>query len=119
MPYGSISEPTHRLLEERAKQANIPLEKIGINPDMPSIPDRIPETLVEITIIIEGALDEEFYLNTIYGVNVVDWIVEELKAETETPKPSFSNWEVILSSVVCEDAGETLYRQSSWDGVGD
>lgn len=113
MPYGTISQATEELLKRRAGEGNIPVEKLGLDPEMPSIPDRIPDNLFAISVIVNGALDEDFYVLTDYEVNIADWIAEDLRetarVQESTPN-AIEDWEVLVTEVVYEDAGPVRYR---------
>jgi len=91
MPYGSVSEETREYVEKRAGEGNVSIEKLEL------------ETSDEVTISIiwEGALDEEFDMAYSYAVNVADWIAE-LLYETY---PDNSDWEILVSQ-----NGDTIYR---------
>jgi len=105
MPYGSVSEETRELLYVRAHQGNLETDKLGLNPDVDyDDPESWPPNLYEISIIVQGALDEEFYVVTDYEVNIADWIAEDLRDNEYV-----SDFVVMVHEVMYEDAGILKY----------
>lgn len=118
MPYGTISEQSRAYIEYRARQSGIDLEKLGLEPEMPDLESEadevpIPDNLYEISVIYAGALDESFYVQSDYEVNIADWLAElcrnDVANETQS---SSSSWEVIVTEYAHEDAGAVRYRVS-------
>lgn len=124
MPYGSVLETTRKWLTKRATESNISMDKLGLEPDMSfeEYEDQsAPDNLYEISVIYGGALDEEFYVQTIYEVNIADWIAEQCAIESRrngTPGEPLEQWEIIVSEYAFEDAGTVRYRVSSEDYTG-
>lgn len=113
MPYGSMHETTREYLIKRAQQSSVPLEKLGFDPDMSfeeSLEEDVhaPDNLYQISVIFDGALDEEFYVQTDYEVNIADWIAEQC-AEEATHNEGAS-WEIIVQEYAYEDAGPVRYK---------
>jgi len=90
MPYGSISEDMREHIESRAKDGNV-FERIELEPSLCETPEYcermenclcfIPGILT-VSIIVEGALDEEFDIKSGgYESNIADWIAEKLDSE--------------------------------------
>jgi hypothetical protein len=105
MTYGSVSEETKELLYLRAHQSNLETDKLGLNPDFDyEDPESWPPNLYEISIIVQGALDEEFYVVTDYEVNIADWIAEDLRDNNA------GDFDVMVNEVMYEDAGILKYR---------
>lgn len=132
MTYGSMHDTTRVYLIERAKQSNITLDKLGLDPDLsfeeaPGDEVAIPDNLYQISVIYGGALDEEFYVQTIYEVNIADWLAEQCSLESQKNyelsvragiehddsslvAPAPESWEVIVQEYAYEDAGPVHYR---------
>jgi len=104
MPYGIASSNTIEVLEDRSGQANIDFDKLGVEPEFDIENDDL-DGIYQLSIIIGGALDEEFYIKTIYEVNIADWLAEDLR-DSKIEEP----WEIIVSEVAYEDAGTVRYR---------
>jgi hypothetical protein len=101
MPYGFVSDDTRTYIMNRAEQSNVS-EKVKLESEA--------EDAYQVSVIFEGALDEEFAVDQPYAVNICDWIGELLFETCDTPF-----WEVILSD--CN--GEKVYgisgdRDGSW-----
>lgn len=107
MPYGTPSAETVELLHLRAHQGNLETDKLGLNPEVDyDEPESWPENFYDISIIIDGALDEEFSLVTDYEVNIADWIAESLRDDPEVD----CSWAVMVHEVMYEDVGILKYQ---------
>jgi hypothetical protein len=118
MPVGTIHKTTRELIERRAKQSNIELSRLGLEPDMDTwlddegnIKAELPDNLYAITVIFGGALDEEFFVWTDYEVNIADWIAEQCAEESR--KQGGEQWEVLVTEWIPDDAGPLRYRTAS------
>lgn len=91
MPYGSISDDVRAFVEMRARQNNV-IDRIILEADYcengneyPCDADcacEIPDFFRTVSIIVGGALDEEFsIISGGYEVNIADWISEHLSSE--------------------------------------
>lgn len=99
MPYGTIHPETEAYVLMRAEQSNVS--------------DRIkcedPDGDFTISVIVGGALDEEFSISANgYEVNVADWIAE-LLTETVTDE----SWSVY---VYPENDNTAVYRVDNYSG---
>ena len=130
MTYGSISPTTETYLKLRAAKENIPWEKINIDPEWDkcenancgdiSIMDEgcedcdggeiQPEFLRMVSIIYSGALDEEFYIDDLYSINVCDWLAEQLTLQGNRYG---EEWEVILTIPYPENS-EVIYTVNNY-----
>lgn len=105
MPYGTPSVETVETLHLRAHQGNLDTDKLGLNPEIDyEKPESWPPNFYEISVIIGGALDEEFYVVTDYEVNMADWIAESLRDSHVT------DFSVMVHEVMYEDAGILKYQ---------
>lgn len=96
------------MIRERARRSNIGEANLALEPEN----EENQKFLV--TVLIQGAVDDEFYLgDTIYEVNVADWIAENLQGLGEL-NSDVEDWEVLVT-VDNFGAGETHYRISSED----
>lgn len=91
MPYGTIADTTREYVEQRAKESGVSVEKLAIE----------ESEEVTISVIYEGALDEEFDMAYHYAVNVADWIAEDLSRMN-------GSWLITVTQY-----GDELYRVSN------
>jgi hypothetical protein len=108
MPYGCISEDMRKYIEKRAKEGNV-FERFTLEPALCETPEicELAENclcfipgIMTVSIIIEGALDEEFEIQANgYEANIADWIAEKLDSE------KIRDYWVLVSD--CE--GNTVY----------
>jgi hypothetical protein len=113
MTYGCISDDMRKHIEKRIAESKtirpVVLEvnycqNDGCYPCDMDCECPIPDGLFTISIIIEGALDEEFdIISGGYEANVADWIVEKLNSE------NVGNYWVIVSDYW----GDTVYSVES------
>lgn len=62
-----------------------------------------------VAVIFGGALDEEFpFWDSMYAVNVADWLAEQ--CAEESARQGGEDWEIIVSEYIPDDAGSVLYR---------
>lgn len=130
MPYGIMQESTRELITRRAAQSGIPIERLGLDPDFDKWYDDkgepkggtfaeigalFPDNLYEISVIFGGALDESFYVETDYEVNIADWIAEQCREESD--KQGGEQWEIIVSSYMHDDCGPVRYRVTDESSV--
>jgi len=109
MPYGTPSVETVECLHLRAHQGNLDTDKLGLNPEIDyEKPESWPPNFYEISIIVGGALDEEFYVVTDYEVNMADWIAESLRDDPNMVEGE--TWQVMVHEVMYEDAGILKYQ---------
>lgn len=111
MPYGIISEGTKRFVEMRAEQNNVS-GRINLEPVLclngnegvcAYICGCVTSGIFTVSIIIEGALDEEFEIFAGgFESNIADWIQEYLFSEQVT------DYLILVS-----DNGETVVRIES------
>ena len=112
MPYGCISEDMRAHIELRASQGNV-LGRFTLEPNLcetPEICERAENCLcfvpgiLTVSIIVEGALDEEFDIQANgFEVNIADWIAEKLDSE------NVGDYWVLVS----DDDGNTRYSVES------
>lgn len=115
MPYGTIRQITKDHLLARAKDSGLMEVDLGIEPEWDEESNEpLPDNLYEIAVIYGGGLDESFYIQTDYEVNIADWVAEMLKQESEADA-DHADWSVIVSTVTLNDTSETHYRVSSDD----
>jgi hypothetical protein len=118
MTYGIINAQTRDWITHRAEQSGIELDRLGLDAGAPEcgLPGHeevfIPDNLYEISVMFEGALDEEFLVQTDCEVNIADWIAEGCRA-TSMLLGGERNWEVIVTEYAHDDAGPQRYRVSS------
>jgi hypothetical protein len=114
MTYGTMLVTTRIYVEERAKEANIAFEDLGIDPEWYETEEGhiIPEFVREIAVIYGGALDETFYLDAKYAHEVCNWIADQCRECAV--EDDGESWTVILSVPGYEDS-ETIYKVSSDD----
>lgn len=120
MTYGIISDETREHIEERAAESNlfgvIRLETVHSDECASYLSDDITgescacdcsdEPVYSLSIIVNGALDEEFDIRARgYHSNVADWVAELLRETLDTVF-----WEVLISdsegNTVCRVSGE-------------
>lgn len=90
MSYGTISPEVKAFVEMRAKQGNV-FERFELEPQLCTNDHEYPcdvecgcyvEGISTVSIIVEGALDEEFEIKGGgYEVNIGDWISEFMFSE--------------------------------------
>jgi len=90
MPYGTISPEVKNFVEMRARQGNV-FGRFELEPQTCEFPDDCEKAencicfvpgLSRISIIVEGALDEEFEIRGGgFEVNIADWISEFMFCE--------------------------------------
>jgi hypothetical protein len=102
-------------IENRAKEDGLEVDVLGLDVETPEPIEGVAhEGYHEFTIIIEGAVDEEFVAYTIYEVNIVDWVAEQLREELNEA----ADWEVVVYPLTRHDGDSPSYRLTSW-GEGD
>jgi hypothetical protein len=113
MTYGCISDDMRKHIESRAKDGNV-FGRFTLEPEWCGNQHEYPcdmecgcfepEDLMSVSIIIEGALDEEFDIESGgFEVNIADWIVEKLISE------KVGNFWVLVS----DGEGNTRYSAQS------
>lgn len=112
MTYGCISDDMRKHIEKCAKDGNV-FDRFELEPQTCANENEFPCDIVcecfapgilTVSIIIEGALDEEFDIKSGgYEVNIADWIAEKLESET------IRNYWVLVS----DDEGNTRYSVES------
>lgn len=108
MTYGTPSPETVELLHLRAHQSGLDTDKLGLNPEIDyEKPESWPPNFYSISIIVGGALDEEFDVVTDYEVNMADWIAESLRDDANIMA---EDWSVMVHEVMYEDAGILKYQ---------
>lgn len=85
MSYGVCSTDTRAWIERRADQSGLTMTQIDIESES--------EYSLLLSIIFEGALDEEFNVGSDYASTVADWVVELLRDQYPTKE-----WEVMLNT---------------------
>lgn len=106
--YGSISDEMRSWIEKRAKEGNV-FERFELEPSLCESPENCEQAescicfvpgILTVTVIVEGALDEEFHIRSGgFEVNIADWIAEKLELE------GITNFWVLVS----DGEGNTLY----------
>ncbi len=70
-----------------------------------------PEFMREVYVVFAGAIDEIFYMDDLYAVNVADWLAEDcVRIANETGE----DWEVKVF-IPGDDSQELIYKVSSLD----
>lgn len=134
MPYGTMHTLTNEWIKQRATHSGILIAQLGLEPDLDFLECEgheslsgaignveycdgscrstrdVPDDLHEITVIFGGALDESFYVQTDYEVNIADWIAEQCRHEAE--KQDDETWEIIVTRPTFNDSAEdtVIYR---------
>lgn len=116
-----VSETLNQVCEQLAKVATVDTRQreaidaiqscVAILEDYSSdcICDGSGQDCYDIAVIVEGGLDEDFSVKTIYEVNIADWIAELLQEQASAQ--GFGSWEVIVTE--SGDSGVVRYRCSS------
>jgi hypothetical protein len=132
MTYGHMLAATRQYVETRAVGENIELEKLGLEPEWQECHSCIdsdtcldgecedgsirPRFLREIAITYNGCLDETFYLDDLYAVNVADWLAEQCRELAEATDDY--SWEIVVTIPHPDDSTE-IYKVSSEDEFND
>jgi hypothetical protein len=104
----TMYQSTREYLETRATQSGLSWEQVVGNEQEDTDPAAV------VAVIFGGALDEEFCLwDTMYAVNVADWLAEQ--CAEESARQGGEDWEIIVSEYSYEDVGSVLYRISDTD----
>lgn len=103
MTYGGIGSDTREYVLKRAEQSNV-LDRIDLESEA--------DDAYLLSVIIDGALDEEFCVGQPYAANVADWVAELLRETVDT-----AFWEVTLcqggnNEDVC---GDEVYRTAGYE----
>ena len=113
MPYGTITKFTREYLTKRAAESNIALDKLGLDYEFPEEESELEklDNWYEISVIFEGALDEEFYVVTDYEVNIADWVAETCRDEHEKSQDKLG-WSVTVfrADTGDDDDPTVIYR---------
>lgn len=104
MPYGIMHDETKKYILDRASRDNITPKKLHLEPDEGANPTR----LVEVSIVIDGTLDEEFTIGSLYAVNVADYLGEHLN-EIKS-KHDIADWSVEVYAALRTDGDSPIYR---------
>jgi hypothetical protein len=115
-----LSQEVRDHIEARMQQSNVDPKKVGLD-----VEDLEPGKMYrEVVGIYGGALDEEFFLDGIYEVNVADWLAEFYEGIALT-SGSNEDWQVEVYEAFCgpEDlegnsyiqVDNLIYRKSSDD----
>lgn len=107
MTYGHMHETTKEYLVRRATESNISLFKLNLEPDEGDRAE-VPNRLVDVSIVIDGGLDEEFTVGALYAVNIADWIGEQLNGIKS--QHSIEDWSVEVYNTVRHDGDSPIYR---------
>lgn len=70
-----LRDTTFTLLKERAEQGNLEVEKLGLRPS------EITDDTFFFVVWFDDFLDEHFLANTLYEVNIADWLAEDCRRE--------------------------------------
>lgn len=114
MPYGTISTVTRDWLVARAARDGITEDQLGLEPELPDLESEaeevpIPDNLYEISITFDGALDEVFYVQTDYEVNIADWLAEQCAEESAKQEGESWRIDVAFYSISDDYPGEYKY----------
>ena len=137
MTYGTPQAQTYAYIRTRAEQSNISVDQLGIMPCMSVKGDEDderweycmlpfnhegvdeyepqPDNLFTFSVIVDGALDEEWNARTIYEVNIADWIKELLDQELDVHEGETADYLILVTRYAFNDVGEQVYRISSHD----
>lgn len=92
MTYGVVSTDTRAWIERRARETETPMNLIDLESES--------EMSLEVSVIVGGALDEEFAVSSDYAAQVVDWLAEIMPEQCGK-----EFWELTVSS----SWGDSLY----------
>lgn len=102
----SMREHSRKYVVKRATESGVALDKLAL--DLENVYNKPADQVVEVAVIWDGALDEDFYMDRLYAVNVADWLAEECANESEAD-PDHPSWEVLVTEYVPDDAGSQVY----------
>lgn len=101
----TLRPKTKAYIVHRALQSAVPVAALNLECN----PDEARFDVVEVSILWEGAVDEDFYMDHLYAVNTADWIGELLLGEYKRSTGDSLGFTVMVHEYVHEDAGSVVY----------